>query len=392
MKSRKIVIPLFYLVTTLYWFSLYTYVPTLSPYVKSMGASYKLVGIIIGSYGFTQMLLRIPLGILSDKLKMRKPFISAGVFLGMISSLGMFLFHEPGWVLFFRSMAGAAAATWVTYTVLFSSYFSEEDMPKSIGMINSYCSLGQVLAMLLGGAAAQYFTQFTPFLVGAVGGLAGLFVSFFITEDKQVDRVPLKIKELLSVGKEKELLIPSGLAIISQLLTFGTVFGFTPIAAKAIGATSFELGLLTALSTLPAIFAAAMSGSIFAKKWGEKRTVIYGYLLVALSCLAIPYARSLWVLYITQMIGGFGQGTVFPLLMSASIKSVSEQKRATAMGFFQAIYGIGMFIGPVMVGFLSDSIGLFYGFWATGLIGLTGAVLTQLFMKTAPLKKLHHIP
>src|SRR5665647_959411 len=382
MKSRKIAIPLFYLVTTLYWFSLYTYVPTLSPDIKSVGASYKLVGIIIGSYGFTQMLLRIPLGILSDKLKIRKPFISAGVFLGMLSSLGMFLFHEPGWVLFFRSMAGVAAATWVTYTVLFSSYFSEEDMPKSIGMINSYCFLGQVLAMLLGGAAAQYFTQFTPFLVGAVGGLAGLFVSFFITEDKQVDRVPLKLRELLSVGKEKGLLIPSGLAIISQLLSFGTVFGFTPVAAKAIGATSFELGLLTALSTLPGIFAAAMSGSIFAIKWGEKRTIIYGYILVALSCLAIPYAKSLWVLYITQMIGGFGQGTVFPLLMSASIKSVSEQKRATAMGFFQAIYGIGMFIGPIMVGFLSDSMSLFYGFWATGLIGLTGAVLTQLLMKT----------
>ena len=141
---------------------------------------------------------------------------------------------------------------------------------------------------------------------------------------------------------------------------------------------------------MPGIFAAAMSGSIFAIKWGEKRTIIYGYILVALSCLAIPYAKSLWVLYITQMIGGFGQGTVFPLLMSASIKSVSEQKRATAMGFFQAIYGIGMFIGPIMVGFLSDSMSLFYGFWATGLIGLTGAVLTQLFMKTAPLKKLLH--
>jgi MFS family permease len=381
MKNQKILIPLFYIVTALYWFSLYTYVPTLSPYVKSLGASYKLVGIIIGSYGFTQMLLRIPLGILSDKLKMRKPFVSLGVFLGMFSCLGMLFFHEPVWVLVFRSMAGAAAATWVTYTVLFSSYFSEEEMPKSIGMINSYCSLGQVLAMLIGGAAAQYFTQFTPFLVGAVGGLAGLFISFFIKEDKHVDREPQKIRELLTVGKERGLLIPSGLAIICQLITFGTVFGFTPVAAKAIGATSFQLGLLTALSTLPGIFSAAMSGSVFAKRWGEKRTITYGFLLVALSCLAIPYAKSLWVLYLTQMIGGFGQGAVFPLLMSASIKSVSIQKRATAMGFFQAIYGIGMFIGPVMVGFLSDSVGLIYGFWAISLIGLAGALLTHLLMK-----------
>lgn len=155
MKNKNISIPLFYIVTTLYWFSLYTYVPTLSTYVRSLGASYKLVGIIVGSYGLSQMLLRIPLGILSDKLNKRKPFVSLGVFLGLFSCFGMFFFHEPIWVLVFRSMAGAAAATWVTYTVMFSNYFSEKEMPKSIGIINSYCYFGQVLAMIIGGAAAH---------------------------------------------------------------------------------------------------------------------------------------------------------------------------------------------------------------------------------------------
>ena len=48
----------------LFWFSQYTYVPHLSAYLKDLGASLTLIGIVTGSYGFTQMLARIPLGIL----------------------------------------------------------------------------------------------------------------------------------------------------------------------------------------------------------------------------------------------------------------------------------------------------------------------------------------
>ena len=39
---------LFCVVTVLYWFSLYTYVPILPVYASSLGASYKLVGLIVG--------------------------------------------------------------------------------------------------------------------------------------------------------------------------------------------------------------------------------------------------------------------------------------------------------------------------------------------------------
>ena len=35
------------------------------------------------------------------------------------------------------------------------------------------------------------------------------------------------------------------------------------------------------------------------------------------------------------------------------------------MGFFQAIYGLGMFAGPVVVGFISDTVSLNAGFYFT---------------------------
>jgi MFS family permease len=128
-------------------------------------------------------------------------------------------------------------------------------------------------------------------------------------------------------------LIVSFLAVLSQFMTFATVYGFTPVLAKEMGASSLGLGLLTSLSTLPGIFASALSGTFFARKFGERRTIIAGFTVAALSCVVIPYTKSMAMLYITQFIGGFGWGTVFPLLMGLSIKTVSSEKRATAMGF-----------------------------------------------------------
>ena len=373
-------IPLYYLVTSLFWFSLYAYVPNLSIYAEGLGSSHKMIGLILSSYGFTQMVLRIPLGIYSDTINRRKIFILLGILSSMISAVGMGLFKNPWALLFFRGLSGVAAAAWVPFTVLFSSYFTTQDSSKAMGYINSFNSLGQMLAMLLGGifASSLSSTQAPFFLAAGVGGLA-LILGTGIVE-KEEKKEPIKLSQLLAIGKKKDLLIPSGLAILVQLLTFATVYGFTPIAAEKIGANQAQTGLLTTLSTLPGIFASAMSGSVFAKKFGERRTLTFGFLLIALSCALIPSINNINVLYLSQMVGGFARGAIFSLLMSLSIQSVDPDRRATAMGFFQAIYGLGMFLGPILVGFISDLAGLSWGFWITGIMGLVGSYLSYILV------------
>ena len=71
---------------------------------------------------------------------------------------------------------------------------------------------------------------------------------------------------------------------------------------------------------------------------------------------------------------------IFPALMGMSIASVPEEKRSTAMGFFQAIYGLGMFGGPVVIGYISHLWGLQSGYLAVGILGLVGAGLAGKFI------------
>ncbi len=372
--ERKWIV-LFSLVIIMYWFASYTYVPILPTYVTHLGGSLKMVGLVVGSYGLVQMLLRIPLGIWSDRIGKRKVFIILGVFLASASSLLMGLFPSVLAMLLGRSLAGAAAATWVTFAVLFSSYFPAEDAPKAMGLAMFYSSIGQMIATFVGGYTAELFGWSVPFLLGTAVGVIGLLLSLGVKETEWMDRAPMQVPELVAVGREKALLVVSGLAILTQCMTFATVYGFTPVFAESIGATQGELSLLTFFSTLPVAIAALFSGSGLMARFGEKQVIVSGFIVAALAAAVVPFTNTLPQLYITQAIGSFGRGVVFPVLMGLSIQTVPEERRATAMGFFQAIYALGMFGGPVLVGIIGDMSGLKGGFLVTGLMGVLGGWL-----------------
>ena len=111
----------------LFWFSVYTYPSFLSGYVQNvLGAGSVLVGMIVGSYGFVQMLLRIPLGICSDRVKKRRVFVQAGFLATVLSGAGLSLVAlaaarggiSPVPVLFLRGLSGGGAAAWVAFSVL----------------------------------------------------------------------------------------------------------------------------------------------------------------------------------------------------------------------------------------------------------------------------------
>ena len=361
-------------VTGLFWFSMYTYVPTLAPYAQSLGASYDTVGLIVGSYGFTQLVMRIPLGICSDAWGTKKLFVIGGIALASLSSLGMWLLPTAITLLLFRGLAGVAASTWVDYTVLYASYYPNHEAPKAIGFINAVNNFGQVAAMLAGGYLAQNAGLASPFLLGACAGGAGIILSFFVKEEHTASK-PISTNTVIELLHDTNLIRLSGLGVVLQMVTYVTVFGFLPLAAQKIGASNFELGLLTTITMVPSIFSSAMSGSYFGKRYGEQPTLVTGLAIMSLSCIAIPLIDNLPLLYVSQAIGGFARGLVLPLLMGLSIKIFPGDRRSTAMGVFQAIYGLGMFGGPVLAGALSSAYGLATGFWVTGIIGLVGAGL-----------------
>lgn len=374
--TNKKTIAQFNYMTALFWLSLYAYIAELATYADTLNASLGMIGVITGSYGLLQLILRIPLGIFSDHIGRRKVFITLGLAVSMVSSLVTFMAPSAWSLLITRSLAGVTASTWVIVTVMFSNYFPKKEATKAIGLMNSYNAIGQLVGMGLGGFISLIFGTRYLFLLAAVGAFIGLIISLFIHEDK-VTSVPKHFSDYLSVAKDRQLQVVSLLGILSQFLTFATAFGFVPLLAKNLGASNLQLSLLTVLAIIPAIFISRLAGDYFPNKIGKRRTINIGFVISALLCMTMPWIQSLILLYVVQFISGIGRSMVFPLLMGLGIEHIAPDRRASAMGMFQASYGIGMVFGPILLGFIAQSYGMVVGFGLTGLIGLLGIVITS---------------
>jgi len=143
---------LFYLCTLFYWSGVYIYMPILSPYAKKISGSLQSVGLVMGAYGLSQLILRVPLGLWSDRLRRRKPFILIGFLFDGLACLGL-IFAESTLSLFLAVLsAGIASSMWVAFTVLFSSYFPLSRVSQSMSLLHFSMRFSQVISNYSGGA------------------------------------------------------------------------------------------------------------------------------------------------------------------------------------------------------------------------------------------------
>lgn len=149
---------LFILVTLLYWTTLYIYVPILTPYLETLGASYSYIGLVVGSYGFMQILFRLPVGIHSDRMGKRKPYILVGMLTGTLSCFIFAVFEPLGWTLVARAVSGLCASTWVVFTVMYAGFFRKEEATRAMSTISLLIVLGQLIGMALSGWLAEAYS------------------------------------------------------------------------------------------------------------------------------------------------------------------------------------------------------------------------------------------
>ena len=159
------------------------------------------------------------------------------------------------------------------------------------------------------------------------------------------------------------------LALFLQFVSFSTAYGFTPIIAENLGATDAEKGLVTTIYSLTAVIGALANASL-GKKYRLRGVLVGSFLLQGVLCALLPFLGDIYLLYGVQIVLGFFRGMLLSLLMSLSIERVSPEKQGTAMGFFQAVYSVGMTVGPLFIGLVGDAAGLETGFVLTGAISV----------------------
>lgn len=364
------------LALVLYWAALYVYVPILPLYARALGASLSLVGLIVASYGFSQLLLRVPIGLAADRLGRRRPFALAGLATAALSNLVLALAPTAGWLLVGRGLAGVSAATWVVLSVLFAGRFPASATTRAMGTASFLSGLAQLVATTAGGKLAAVGGWTTSFLVGvALGGLGTLVLA--LTPERPPASAPTtpSWRALLRAGGQPALLLLATIAALGQYSFWAASYAFVPVYAAGLGLGPAEVGLLTTAMLL-AYTLAALALVPLARHASDRQIVSGGLVLAALSPLLTPLVSDFGLLLVVQAVGGLGRGLAFPSLMGACLRVVGPHERATAMGVYQAVYAAGMTLGPATAGVIAESLGVSGALWVSGGLTLVGLLLT----------------
>ncbi len=373
---------LYVTVVILFWGSLYMYAPTLPNFIKSRVDNLAIVGVIMSMYGLWQMVFRLPLGIASDISGRRKPYIIAGL---LCSALGAWMLGaatNQNSMLVARSITGLSAAAWVPLLVFFSQFYAPGDALKATSLLTFVSSIARMAFTSVTGFlnnAAGYTLAFNLSAVSA--GLAALLM--LLIREESLPARKHDVKGILSLITRRDVLGPGLLNLILQYVSYTTTFGFLPILARQLGAGDVLLSMLMSLYLL-ALTIGNLSAALLLKRTSLNSLLYSTFILTAVAIVIASISRSYWPVIGAQVLAGFAMGIGLPLMMGMSIQRVETGDRATAMGLHQAVYAVGMFLGPWASGYLADSMGIQPMFALTAVVSLILGILGLRWLNYKP--------
>ncbi|CAO3427262.1 TCR/Tet family MFS transporter [Azospirillum endophyticum] len=144
-------------------------------------------------------------------------------------------------------------------------------------------------------------------------------------------------------------------AIVLDAVGIGLIFPLLPSLLQDVTRSddvALYIGLLTALYAVMQFLIAPVLGSL-SDRLGRRPVLLISLAGAAINYVFLAFASSLWMLLLGRAIAGLTSANVS--VATAYITDISpEQTRARRFGLFNAMFGIGFIIGPVLGGLLGD--------------------------------------
>lgn len=167
--------------------------------------------------------------------------------------------------------------------------------------------------------------------------------------------------------------------IVLDAVGIGLIFPILPALLRDVTHTenvASYIGIMTALYALMQFVFAPVLGSL-SDRLGRRPVLLISLAGASINYLFLAFAPNLWMLLLGRAIAGLTSANI--AVATAYITDISsEDKRARRFGLFNAMFGIGFIIGPVLGGALGEY-WLRLPFVAAALLN-TGNLLLAFFM------------
>lgn len=142
-----------------------------------------------------------------------------------------------------------------------------------------------------------------------------------------------------------------------------------------------KIALISYLVTL-AIFI-PISGWM-ADKFGAKRVFISALAIFTISSFWCGYASTLTELVMARSAQGLGGAMMLPIGRLIILRTFPRHEIVTAMNQVVMVVSLGLMLGPVLGGFLTDRFSWHWIFWVNIPVGLFAIIIAENFLKDSP--------
>lgn len=379
-------------IVALFWFSQYIYIPQQTPYLTLAGLNTGFIGIIVGAYGISQMLLRLPVGVMADLAGKHKRFICLGsLSTGVACCLRILLPAAPGFLIG-NLCSGLASAMWISFIVYYTGFSSAEEQQKATSQIILANNLGMLAGFVASTLLYEKWGMFTLCRLGICAGVIGLMLGLLGIKEEKVlpDDISattvtanstVTVSALLGICKNHKLIVFSLLAIIQQGIQMSTTMSFTTQILKDLGAAAAVIGLASIIYMVSAVCSSWFGGSAVCQNQGPRFWIPVVFLMVALYCILVPTVNSVSVIMCLQILPGFSTGVLYSYLTSEAMTEVPAYQKSTAMGFYQAVYALGMTVLPILAGYIAEHVHMTVAYYVLAILAVVGSVGGYLYYK-----------
>lgn len=359
--------------------------PMMPIYLKSIGFSIVLIGILEGVAEATAGLSKGYFGKLSDTSGKRVPFVQFGYALSAISKPMMAIFIYPLWIFFARTIDrfGKGIRTGARDAIL-----SDEATPKTKGKVFGFHRSLDTLGAVIGPSLALVYLYYYPedyktlFFIAFVPGLLAVLSSFLL-KDKKTNHIRPKVStpffSFLKYWKESP---PAYRKLVVGLLAF-TLFNssdvFLLLKAKQSGLDdTMVIGIYIFYNLIYALFAFPIG--ILADKVGLKIVFVVGLTLFSVVYFGMSSNTNLYLFFgLFFLYGIYASATEG--ISKAWISNITDKKdTATAIGTFTGLQSVCTMLASSLAGLIWFQ----YGSETTFLITSIATIGVVLYILTIP--------
>ncbi|KYG67100.1 multidrug resistance protein [Bdellovibrio bacteriovorus] len=393
-KSRLAII---FFTVFLYLVGFGVVIPILPILSRNFGATAVQTGLLLSVYSLMQFLFAPFWGKLSDRYG-RRPILLLCL-LGEVFSYILFAqARSLEWLFVARILAGFFGASISTASAYISDITPKHERSKGMALIGVAFGLGFVVGPALGGGLAvwgasinsepHFDTSFAAYWVAGLCLANFLFGIKFLTESLSETSESAAKKKRFSImwhylnaktiGPLMAVFMLSSLAMSSMeatlILFMGEKFHWD---VKQVSFGFAYIGVIM-------IFTQGFLVRRLLPKWGERKVLRLGVLLLALGLGGIAISGNMAAMGITMTLLALGNGLANPANLGSISLLTSSQEQGATMGVTQSMASLGRIVGPLIGGLLYQHISITSPFWASGILAFTGFIVIMMIYKSIP--------